>query len=550
MMGAVAVSCWVSACTPVEVHVGVGLSADRTFYVSARGDDRADGRASDRAWRTLDRVNSERLVPGDRVLLEGGGRFAGSVKLDARDAGDATRLVTVGSYGDGRATITSSGASAVSVLDTAGVRIQDLTLIGDGVPTEAADGVTVFNDRSSGGRLDRVEVAGVEVSGFANGIAVGARAAGTGFRRVNIANSVLHDNRKAGLTVYGPAFDASAPGYAHEDVTVSGVEAYGNRGEAGAVTNTGSGIVLGSVAGGVVEESSAHDNGGESSAPQGPIGIWAYDSTGVVLQRSVSFSNRTRFADGGGFGLDQNVSNSLVQQNLSYDNDGAGYLLYTNQSNGSHRDNTVRFNVSSDDSRNGSAYGGITIGGGFTGPASQTVVTGDQVFHNTVVMSAHDGQLPPALRVAGTLARVAIRNNLFITNGGSPQVVTGEVSADGVGLQGNDYFGGRGAVKLIWRDTTYRDLATWRSATGQETLAGAATGAALDPGVVGPHTPMVVRSATGLGATTGVQLQPGSPVAQAGLDLTALFGTDVGGHDFFGRAVPTFKPAIGASQDQ
>jgi len=549
MMGVVAIFCWVSACTPAEVHVGVGVSADRTFYVSARGDDRADGRAWNRAWRTLDRVNSQRLFPGDRVLLEGGGRFAGSVKLDARDAGDAARLVTLGSYGDGRATINSSGDSAVSVLDTAGVRIQDLTLVGDGAPTVVADGITVFNDRPTGGRLDGVEVAGVTVSGFANGIAVGARAVGAGFRGVHVADSVLHDNRRAGLTVYGPRFDAGAPGYAHEDVTVSDVESYGNRGEAGAVTNTGSGIVLGSVDGGVVEGSSAHDNGGESSAPQGPIGIWAYDSTRVVLQRNVSFGNRTRFADGGGFGLDQNVSNSLVQKNLSYGNDGAGYLLYTNESNGSHRDNIIRFNVSNDDSRDGTAYGGITIGGGLAGPATKMVVTGDQVFHNTVVMSPHDGLLPPTLRVAGTLAHVAIRNNLFVSNG-CPQVVTGDVTADGVVLQGNDYFGDRGGVQLLWRDTTYRDLKTWRSATGQETLAGAATGAALDPGVVGPHTPLVVRSAADLGVTTGVRLQPGSPVAQAGLDLTALFGTDVGGHDFFGHAVPTSKPAIGASQGQ
>lgn len=531
------------------MHVGLVLGTNRTFYVSAGGDDRADGRAVSRAWRSLERVNTEKLVPGDRVLLEGGTRFAGSLEFGTGDGGDATNLVTVASYGAGRATIApdSAGRSAVSVHNTAGIRIQDLVVAGGNVASTSADGINVFNDLPGGGILDRVQIAGVEVSGFANGIVVGAGADGKGFRRVEVRDSMLHDNRRAGLTAYGPPFDPAAPSYAHEDVTVSGVDAYNNQGEADAATNTGSGIVLGSVRGGVVERSTAHDNGAASTAQQGPIGIWAYDATQIVLQHNLSFGNRTQFADGGGFGLDQNVSDSLLQYNLSYRNDGAGYLLYTNQPNGFHQGNVVRFNISSEDARNGTAYGGISVGGGLTGPATATVIRGDQIYQNTVVMTGHDGQFPPAVRVAGTLADVQLRNNIIVAAQGAPLVNTGDVTADGVQFQGNDYSGGDGRFDVQWRGSPFASLQAWQSSTGQETLENRPTGLVIVPQLADPRPPTAVRSASQRGDATGFRLQPGSPVATAGIALATRFGTDTGGQDFFAQQVSTTQPPIGVS---
>jgi hypothetical protein len=538
-----------SACAQSGTHLGPTISVDRTFYVSAGGDDRADGRAADRAWRSLDRVNSERLVPGDRVLLEGGTRFVGSLSLDARDAGDATNLVTVASYGAGRATIAPDpmGRSAISVHNTAGIRIQDLIVSGGDMASTSADGINLFNDRPGGGVLDRVEIVGVEVSGFANGIAIGAGAARAGFRRVEVRDSMLHDNRRAGLTAYGPPFDPAAPAYAHEDITVSAVDAFHNEGERGATTNTGSGIVLGSVRGGVVEDSTAHDNGAASTAQQGPIGIWVYDSTRIVMQRNVAFDNRTQFADGGGFGLDQNTSDSSLQYNLSYGNDGGGYLLFTNQPNGFHRGNVVRFNISSEDARNGANYGGFMVGGGFAGPATATVVRGDQIYQNTVVMTGHDGQFPPAVRVAGTLADVQLRNNIIVAAQGAPLVNTGDVTADGVQFQGNDYSGGDGRFDVQWRGSSFTSLQAWQSSTGQEILENRPMGLVIDPRLADPRPPTGVRSASQRGDATGFRLQPGSPVATAGIALATRFGTDTGGQDFFAQQVSTTQPPIGAS---
>ena len=49
------------------------------YYVSATGDDAADGRSPAAAWRTVGRLNREKLAPGSYVLFARGGLYRGSV---------------------------------------------------------------------------------------------------------------------------------------------------------------------------------------------------------------------------------------------------------------------------------------------------------------------------------------------------------------------------------------------------------------------------------------------------------------------------------------
>ncbi|MCW0214275.1 MAG: right-handed parallel beta-helix repeat-containing protein [Pseudonocardia sp.] len=254
--------------------------------------------------------------------------------------------------------------AAVVVLDTSGVEVRDLTLVGAGSVRPGSAGVWFFSDLPDGQVLGNVAVSQVEASGFVNGIEVGSEHAGNGFRDVRIEDSVVHDNRDAGVAVYGPEFDPAAPRYAHEEVSVTGVTASGNVDDpANTRRNTRSGIVRG----GSVSRSVAHDNGGSGGAGEGPVGIWAYDSTGIVIEHNLSYRNRTAtLTDGGGFALDQNTADSVLQYNLFYDNHGPGSLVHTGQDNDAHHGSTVRFNVSSGDAhdRRGHADGRPDRGAG------------------------------------------------------------------------------------------------------------------------------------------------------------------------------------------
>ncbi|MEO3766391.1 right-handed parallel beta-helix repeat-containing protein [Streptomyces sp. B8F3] len=494
-----------------------------TYYVSPDGDDGHDGLSPSQAWRSLARADEVRLKPGDRLLLRAGARFRGELRLEKRDAGSAEAPVRIESYGRGRATIAATGETGISVHNTAGIEIRDLELVGNRASFRKRPGINFFADEPDGGKLDHVIVDGVDVSHFRTGISIGAGKGTAGFRNVQISNSTVRGNKDAGLSTYGPAFDARDPAYAHERVTVFRVKAYGNDGDPAAHgRNTGSGIVLGSVRRGRVQRAVAHDNGAKSAARavEGPEGIWTYDSTRMVIEHSVSYANHTGSrSDGGGFGLDNNVSASVLQYNLSYRNDGPGYLVYTAVDNRAQKDNTVRFNLSGSDSRKLHLYGGIVAYGEW--------VKNVHIYHNTVVQEANGPYLVPALRLQEGLTGATVRNNIFVTDGAPLVESSTAYTPAEVKIQGNNYFS-TGAWQVTWGDRRYGALSRWRSAAGQERLGSTATGTSEDPCLPGAAAPIT-------GVTGAAEMVPGCADGVTGaVDLKAL-GVDPGPVDYFGE---------------
>ncbi|WP_346533290.1 right-handed parallel beta-helix repeat-containing protein [Micromonospora sp. DPT] len=500
-----------------------------TFHVSPTGDDARDGSSPAAAWRSLDKASAFAFKPGDKLLLEGGAHFRGSLTVGPGEAGDAANPVVVGTYGGGRATIEAAGGAGIRVHNTAGVEIRDLVIVGGGADNRTTGGIELYSDLTDGRKLDHVHITGVEVSGFKNGIQIAAGPNSTGFRGVRIRAANLHGNTENGLISFGPRFDAAAPRYAHEDVVVSEVEAHHNAGDpTNHFSNTGSGIALGSVRGGRIERSRAHDNGSSAAAPEGPVGIWTWDSTAVVMERNVSFRNHTAGQkDGGGFDMDQNVSSSVLQYNLSYDNDGAGYLLYSGQSNAAHTDNVVRFNISINDARKLPEYAGIHLAGS---------VNNAEVYHNTVVMEA-EGWAPAAVRLQkffGGLSNVVLRNNLLVS-GGTNLVIADEFSTANVLLQGNNFFAESGTWAASWAGVSYVNLEDWRAATGQERVGARVGGSSVDP-----RFGRADRSGSPAQRVKAVTPRRDSPLAGRALNLRSLFNVDPGPVDFLGR------PLVGA----
>lgn len=511
--------------------------AARVYYVSPDGDDDHDGRSPDRPWRSLQRAGTTAFEPGDRLLLRGGARFRGSLKLDEEDAGSADKPVVVGTYGGGRARIVAANTPGISVHNTAGVEIRDVTITGGKGAYTAQGGVHVYSDRTDDKELRHVSVSGAEVSGFRVGIAIGSASLSTGFREVRIKDSVLRANKDIGLLTYGPAAHEEGPlGYAHEDVVVSGVEAYRNAGDPHAHDrHTGNGIVLGSVRGGRIEGSSAHDNGSRASsrAPEGPVGIWGYDSTRLLVQHNRSYRNHTGSrVDGAGFGLDSNVSYSTVQYNLAFRNDGPGFHAYTSKGNDAHTNNLFRFNISSDDGRKLPNNGGFDVHG--------KVTRNLQVYNNTVVMT-NTVRPGPAIRLNSDGENVTVRNNILVTDG--PLLILADTAhrRGQILLQGNDYHGTSGRWTVQWGGRAYSGLTQWRSATGQEVTDGRKTGFEADPCFRGGRAPVVTEP------SDATLLVPGcDALADKGLDLRSLFGIDAGGQDYFGETLGGTLP-VGAA---
>jgi hypothetical protein len=511
-----------------------GEARAATYHVSPRGDDAASGTSPRRAWRTLAHAGTRTFRPGDRLLLKGGAMLPGTLSLGPDDQGRPGAPVTVGSYGRGRATISAS-ASGIVAYNTAGLVLRDLVVRGPGQTAGDGSGIEVYTDLPGGVLLPRIALRRIDVNGFGRfGVSIGSWNGRTGFSDVSVVGVRAWRNRRAGILTF--AHERAV----HRGVVVSHSRAWGNPGEPGLPGNSGNGIVLGGVDGGRISHSIAHGNGGEDTAVEGPVGIWAYDSNAVVIEHNESYANRTGGpADGGGFDLDQNTSNSVVQYNYSHDNDGAGFLVANGPNTAVHSGNSIRYNISQDDGRR-NGYAGVFV----------WRRTADlQVHHNTVFLRPNTAD-PAVVRVSdvpaplGGAAGIAFRNNLFLSSSGAKLVRFEDSASEAVRFEGNGYHA-FGPFRLSWDRVVLGSLAEFRSATGQEVLQGTAVGLEADPRLVSPGSGGTIRDPRRLRSLSAYRLRRGSPAVDAGLALTAQ---SLGGRDFYGVAVRPGGRTLGAAE--
>src|SRR4051794_19521995 len=169
-----------------------------TYYVSPGGDDGNSGATAAAAWQTIAKVNSVTLHPGDKVLFEGGKTFAGSLSFWGADGGSKTTAITIGSYGNGRATIASGSANGAYVFNVSGIWFEDL--IFDGTPTNAKmqNGIRI-EAHDAGARLYNVRVDHCDISGYGYGICVVGDRDSSGYTDVRLTHNTVHDNIDTGI---------------------------------------------------------------------------------------------------------------------------------------------------------------------------------------------------------------------------------------------------------------------------------------------------------------------------------------------------------------
>lgn len=375
----------------------------RDYYLSSHGGDHTSGTLAS-PWRSLQAVSTRPFAPGDRILLKGGESFTGLLLLNSRSHTLPDLPVTIGSFGGGRATIAAGKGSGILIRNLGGVVVQDLIVTSSGRSRNQGFGVEVVNERGSH-RLPYVRLQNLDVSGFRwAGIYVGGsptdlpgtawtKGSRYGFEDVQILSCKAHDNTYYGIYVSGP-WNRIHSGYANARVTIRDCEAFDNPGDPCYTQNhSGNGILLDDTDGGLIEKCKAHNTGAANGSKQGGlVGIWTNESNAVVIQFCKSYANRTGgAADGGGFDLDGGVTHSLVQYNYSYNNDGAGYLVW-HYWGAAHplAHNVIRYNLSINDGRK-NRYGGIHLGAG------HGRVDDIMVYNNTVYTSAAAGGEPRAV---------------------------------------------------------------------------------------------------------------------------------------------------------
>lgn len=470
----------VAAALVVMVLVGQGCQSapppPRDYHFSPRGDDAAGTGTVEQPYRTIARANALELNPGDRVLFEAGQTFAGNLSLDARDAGTPDRPVTIASYGAGRAVIDAATGTGVRVENAGGVRVADLVIVGAGRRVNWGSGVEFFNTLPGAKKLRHVRVENVEARGFGReGVLVhGGPTDGSasGYHDVVVADCVTRDNSHTGIyfTGWWKAHWGKQPhAFAHANVRVVRCLARDNTGDPSArnTNRSGSGILLDSVDGAVVEHCEATHNGAENRARDGgPVGIWCTISNNVTIQYSRSHRNRTGAGhDGGGFCLDGGVCNSVLQYNASEENEGSGYGLYEYPGAPPAFGNVIRNNVSRNDGRK-NGYAGIHVWD------DARALRDVRIENNQVYMdAAPPGQKPArAMWIQSPIREARVAGNTFTI---APGVRLMDVAGGqrSVHFEHNVYHTGGDRIALEWGGHEFTSLRAWLAETGQLAVA-------------------------------------------------------------------------------
>ena len=290
---------------------------------------------------SLSRLN---LSEVETILLEGGHTYHGMLLLTG-----LSQPLLVLSRGERPAILDAGEGSGVQICEC-----RNLTLAGFRV-----SGCGWRNSKDTYGirllRCEQVQVLNCEVSGFSHGGIVYESCG-----QLQIKGCYSHDNGNAGIA----GLSGERPS---EDIYIGYCKAYNNGGTHNTLmSHTGSGIMLYQTQRAVVEYCEAAGNGWaqRQTNHNGPVGIWcACGCSEVVFRWCISRYNRTQpgAVDGDGFDFDGSVVDSEMVNNLSYDNEGSGYLLCEYGSGEAWSGNHVRSCISVNDAFRVSQHGSIVL---------------------------------------------------------------------------------------------------------------------------------------------------------------------------------------------
>ncbi|GAO45201.1 hypothetical protein [Flavihumibacter petaseus] len=373
------------------------------YYVSQSGSILNSGKSADQPW-SLDKANEFTFSPGDTINLVG--TLYGSLMLTESGTEDSVITITGGK-------INSGNKSGITLYNNSNITIRNVELQGSGEMSINLEnsGIRLWSDdgnRHANFIFEKIIAKGYSRSGIESGLAMSptvlweseeaSMSYAGGFDHVLVNQCQTDSNGYAGINMAG-----SWPGRQNKDIIIRNSVAFSNRGIKGYDPHSGHGIFLTNVVGGKIDSCEAAYNGWENGS--GNIGIWTASAVDVTIQNSKSYRNISiTNGDGGGFDIDGGSWNCTMQYNYSYENDGAGYLIYEYGNPNGMKDHIVRYNISHNDGRKGTHYGGITVGG-------DAPITNLRIYNNTVMMDRGS-----AIRFVGgqLLGVYDVKNNVLI----------------------------------------------------------------------------------------------------------------------------------------
>jgi len=491
-------------------NLSAATNCQRNYYISTIGNDLNDGLSIAKAWRTLEKTSKVSLKGGDCIFLEGGKTFEGMVWFDStKDTSSATSKITLSTFGISNSTISAVNRPGIYIHNIGNINIENINIIANGALNNTLNGISITNDFLYGGKIiENYNINNVNINGFGNfGLDIGSYVRGNSIKNILISNSSFSRNGRAGLITHGSELTSI------QNIVIDKVTAFDNHGIPNKTYNTGDGIVLSHTYGGRIMNSRVYNNGQYCSASNCSSGIMTYSASKIVIEKNTVFENKTGGRnDGNGIDLDYDTSDSIVQYNYTYNNDGPGILVYDFNSDYNNTRNIIRYNLSHNDGKK-SNMPNIAFGG---------YVHDIRVYNNSILGSNPNSNSPfQVWDWQGNNAK--IENNIFYKNGTSGYIVNiWNSNTANLNFSNNNYYSPALGFRILWNNSYYNKLSDWQIKTGQDKYA-----VTIDP----------------QWTSTGFKLLTTSPMYNKGKIVTSQI------LDYYGVAVPNNSlPEIGFSE--
>lgn len=341
-----------------------------SIYINAdEGRDSNPGTRS-RPLKTIEELNARlQETPAD-VYFAPGQTYRGTLVLKGygENGSKPLRITTAGRR---RAIIDGGDSEAIIIDRCTGIVIYDLKLRGsgrkdgntrNGLWVRRSEKIRIFSIKA-----ERFQKSGVELFNCTDAEVRGVTAVNNGF---------------AGINVIGSSRDSS------KNIVISGCSAVNNPGDPTRLDNhSGNGILAGVSDNVTIRGCRATRNGWDMPREgNGPVGIWAWESSNVNIMFCASYGNMTRknAKDGGGFDLDGGITDSNIKWCISFGNQGAGYGLFQYAGASPWANNRIEYCISLHDATTTAGSGSIFI---WNGSRDSSQLSGCTIRNNIIINS-------------------------------------------------------------------------------------------------------------------------------------------------------------------
>lgn len=343
------------------------------FVDSKAGNDSNDGLSAEKAFSSLEKINTVKLKPGDKVLLKRDCTFVG--QLNIRDSGEKYNPITVSAYGSGlkKPLIDVDETARHGVLVTGEyVEVSGLEITnkkghsGIKIFSElhgATHGIAVrdcyIHDVGIENNLPPRHIGGGAWDHSSGGICVETnKEAPTWFEELRIENNVIENVNRTGIWMGGQWFNRFKNSFPWETNKAAGMHDpwYPHKniyiGYNTVDHSHGDGIIGIGTVNLLMEHNKVFYANCMSRVGGANAALWSMCCDGAVIQyNEVAYTGLEYGGDGEAFDIDNCSTDTLIQYNYSHDN-GGGFMLICNitcNSKESHHNHIIRNNLSVND---------------------------------------------------------------------------------------------------------------------------------------------------------------------------------------------------------